>query len=50
MFYGGEIHHLGPGDCIFLDASVPHGGRAGGSKKAVALLISISQQMLPETH
>jgi transcriptional regulator with XRE-family HTH domain len=50
IFYGGKIYHLGPGDCIFLDARVPHGGRAGGNKKAVALLISIPQEMLPETH
>jgi transcriptional regulator with XRE-family HTH domain len=43
MFYGEEIHHLSPGDCIFLNGRVPHGGRAVGGKKAVALLISILQ-------
>jgi transcriptional regulator with XRE-family HTH domain len=40
MFYGKERHHLTPGDCIFLDGSTPHGGRALGKKKAVALLLS----------
>lgn len=40
MFYDKECYHLNPGDCIFLDGGVPHGGRALGKKKAVALLIS----------
>jgi transcriptional regulator with XRE-family HTH domain len=43
MFYGGEIHRLNPGDCIFLNGRVPHGGRTAGKHKAVALLISIPQ-------
>lgn len=40
MFYDKECYHLNPGDCIFLDGNVPHGGRAKGKRKAVALLIS----------
>lgn len=40
MFYGKERYRLAPGDCIFLDGSVPHGGRALGKKRAVALLLS----------
>ena len=40
MFYDKERYSLSPGDCIFLDGSVPHGGRAKGKKEAVALLIS----------
>ena len=40
MFYERERYHLSPGDCLFLDASNPHGGRALRGKKAVALLIS----------
>jgi transcriptional regulator with XRE-family HTH domain len=40
VFYDRERHRLEPGDCIFLDASIPHGGRAFGKKKAMALLIS----------
>ena len=43
IFYDGEIHHLSPGDCIFLDGRVPHGGRAAGSKKALALSIFLPQ-------
>ncbi len=44
VFHGGDRHHLTPGDCIFLDASVSHGGRAVGKKKAVALLMSIPKK------
>jgi transcriptional regulator with XRE-family HTH domain len=40
MVYDKQRYHLKPGDCIFLDGSVPHGGRALGKEKAVALLIS----------
>lgn len=40
MLYGKERYHLHHGDCIFLDGSNPHGGRALRGKKAVALLIS----------
>lgn len=40
MFYDRERYSLSPGDSIFLDGSVPHGGRAKGKKKAVVLLIS----------
>ena len=40
MVYEGERYHLSAGDCIFLNGKVPHGGRARGRKKAVALLIS----------
>ncbi|MBW2147006.1 MAG: helix-turn-helix transcriptional regulator [Deltaproteobacteria bacterium] len=41
MIYGEERYRLAPGDCIFLNGNVPHGGRALGDKKAVALLISV---------
>lgn len=40
MVYDRERYHLNSGDCIFLDGNVPHGGRALGKKKAVALLMS----------
>jgi transcriptional regulator with XRE-family HTH domain len=40
MLYDKERYRLSPGDCIFLDGTIPHGGRALGKKKAVALLIS----------
>jgi transcriptional regulator with XRE-family HTH domain len=40
MVYDKERYHLHSGDCIFLDGNVPHGGRALGKKKAVALLMS----------
>jgi transcriptional regulator with XRE-family HTH domain len=40
MVYDKERYRLNPGDCIFLHGNVPHGGRALGKKKAVALLIS----------
>ena len=44
MIYDKERYRLGPGDCIFLDGTIPHGGRALGKKKAVALLISIPKE------
>lgn len=31
---------LGPGDCVYLDGDVPHGGRALGRRDAVALAVS----------
>jgi transcriptional regulator with XRE-family HTH domain len=40
LIYDKERYHINPGDCIFLDGSVPHGGRAAGNEKALALLIS----------
>ena len=40
MVYDKERYRLTPGDCIFLDGSVPHGGRAAGDNEALALLIS----------
>ena len=43
MVYDQEHYHLTSGDCIFLDARVPHGGRAAGGKKAIALLISLPE-------
>ena len=45
MVYDKERHHLKSGDCIFLDGSVPHGGRALGKKKAVALLMSFPKSV-----
>jgi transcriptional regulator with XRE-family HTH domain len=41
-----EFHHagkrflLGPGDAVYFDARLPHGGRAHGSRPAVALSIA----------
>ena len=43
MIYDRERYPLNSGDCIFLDGNVPHGGRALGKKKAVALLMSFSK-------
>jgi len=40
MVYDKERYRLNSGDCIFLHGNVPHGGRALGKKKAVALLVS----------
>jgi transcriptional regulator with XRE-family HTH domain len=45
MVYDKERHHLNSGDCIFLDGNVPHGGRALGKKKAVALLMSFPRSV-----
>ena len=40
MVYDKERYHLNSGDCIFLDGNVPHGGRALGKRKTIALLMS----------
>jgi transcriptional regulator with XRE-family HTH domain len=45
MVYDKERHHLNSGDCIFLDGIVPHGGRALGRKKAIALLMSFPRSL-----
>lgn len=43
VFYDKQCHRLSPGDCIFLDANIPHGGRAAGHRKATALLLSFQK-------
>jgi transcriptional regulator with XRE-family HTH domain len=41
-FYVGEQRfELDPGDCIFVDGSLPHGGRALDGKTCVALFIAV---------
>jgi len=45
MVYDKERYRLNPGDCIFLHGNVPHGGRALGKKKAVALLMSFPKSV-----
>lgn len=37
--HGGRRFVLGPGDCLYLDGEVPHGGRALGPKSAVAVAV-----------
>jgi len=44
FFHGQERYLLKEGDCVFHNSNVPHGGRAFGGKKAVALLISVPSQ------
>jgi transcriptional regulator with XRE-family HTH domain len=43
MHFGGNVYTLKPGDSFFLRAEVPHGGRAKGGKKAVALMIAVPE-------
>ncbi len=38
--HGGTRFVLRPGDCLYLDGRVPHGGRALGRRDAVALVVS----------
>ena len=38
--HGGDRFALGPGDCLYLDGRVPHGGRALGRREAVAVVVS----------
>ena len=39
FFCGESKYELDPGDCLFVDGSLPHGGRALGGKKCLALLL-----------
>lgn len=40
MRIGQEVHHLGEGDAIYFDSSVPHGYRRTGSKRTTALVVT----------
>ncbi len=39
FFCGDSKYELAPGDCLFVDGSLPHGGRALGDDKCLALLV-----------
>lgn len=41
FFVGDQKFELDPGDCIFVDGSLPHGGRALDGKTCVALFIAV---------
>jgi quercetin dioxygenase-like cupin family protein len=41
FFVGDQNFELDPGDCIFVDGSLPHGGRALDGKTCVALFIAV---------
>jgi len=41
FFCGDNRYELEPGDCLFVNGSISHGGRALGSEKCVALLIVV---------
>ncbi len=43
MHFGGNVYTLRPGDSFFLRAEIPHGGRAKGGKKAMALMIAVPE-------
>lgn len=38
--HGGDRFTLRPGDCLYLDGKVPHGGRALGPRNAVAVVVT----------
>jgi transcriptional regulator with XRE-family HTH domain len=38
--HGGSHFVLAPGDCLYFDGKVPHGGRALGRKNAVAVVVA----------
>jgi transcriptional regulator with XRE-family HTH domain len=39
FFCGERRFELEPGDCLFVDGSLPHGGRAIGSQRCTAILV-----------
>lgn len=41
FFCGENRYELAPGDCLFVDGNLPHGGRALGQEKCVALLVVV---------
>lgn len=38
-----KYYELKPGDCLFVDGSFPHGGRAKGDKTCTALMVTITK-------
>lgn len=47
FFSGKERHLLKPGDCVFVNGNIPHGGQAHGGTEAKALLFSTTNPNTP---
>ena len=41
FFCGENRYELDPGDCLFVDGNLPHGGRALGGEKCVVLFVVV---------
>ncbi len=41
FFYGENRYELDPGDCLFVDGNLPHGGRALGNEKCIVLMVVV---------
>jgi transcriptional regulator with XRE-family HTH domain len=43
FFHGEERHLLGPGTCLYFDASIPHRAQCAGERPARALVVIVSR-------
>jgi transcriptional regulator with XRE-family HTH domain len=46
--HGDKTHTVEPGDSVYFDASTPHSYRCAGKISAVALIVTMHQQHLPQ--
>jgi transcriptional regulator with XRE-family HTH domain len=46
--HGDKTHTVEAGDSVYLDASTPHAYRCAGKRSAVALIVTMHQQHLPQ--
>jgi transcriptional regulator with XRE-family HTH domain len=46
--HGDKTHIVQPGDSVYYDASTPHSYRCAGKSSAVALIVTMHQQHLPQ--
>ncbi len=46
--HGDKTHLVQPGDSVYFDASTPHSYRCAGKTSAVALIVTMHQQHLPQ--
>jgi transcriptional regulator with XRE-family HTH domain len=46
--HGDKTHLVQPGDSVYFDASTPHSYRCAGKTSAIALIVTMHQQHLPQ--
>jgi transcriptional regulator with XRE-family HTH domain len=46
--HGDKTHIVQPGDSVYFDASTPHSYRSAGKVSAIALIVTMHQQHLPQ--
>ena len=48
FFHGEERHRLGPGTCLYFDASIPHRAQCAGERPARALVAIVGKEQTGE--